>query len=1479
VNKFVLKGHIMDATNDDNPRDFGELAEKILSHSKNDVETLITLAKGEETEWLEFKAALYKSKEFPLKPNENDVDLLFNVAKAVIAMANSQGGVVLIGVSDKPKPSEPVGLTYSDPNEVLKNEGIEAFHRKVVRHAIQKKKWETKKATWVLNKVAALDLYYKFKFCSWKKEYVTAIIVTPVPKSEDFLYIEEKSTDHEILLIRSKGDIGMVRQIKKCTEINEYGKMRDSGISEWVNLWHTFLKNTKLDFVSQPVTFDQLKERYHIVYKEVYPDYITELDEKILPDIDAKDMSIGKQGLGTDTNRPHIEEDRLESQDTANLFNAIEQIWDTPARWHCVLVADGGMGKTTSLLKLWADLLANYEDAPMSIYIRLDDYNREYKKNAGGLDLNNFIWNNIATDFMNYHPPLNHEVMTNIKNYFSQRLDKNGKLYPQAIIMLDGFNEVTVDNSILEECINDLLKLKGTQLIISSRYDMRNKYSWNQFSKFTLKPLRKKQIDNYLSFHGINLTDDIFKTNSVLEKPMMLTMFSGHEREIKERNNSSFYSFFQKPLYTAEIFHNYIEATISRHNRSGAITQADNVINRLFLKNLLSKIGYEMEKKGILEISRTDLKNLIKQEFAYYSSDEFLNPDRNNWFEDCFSKIEQSLTDERDNILTPIKTFVEEFYLLRENTSKSGGRTNTESAYEFVHQDFRDYFAAEYIIEMLIMHKENFAGLKERIFKPNLRKMIGELACEPRRRPIIDDNYQPGDVNERTMDNILDSLRDKVIEHNDYSLLNIIEILKDTRVDLSDTHLNRLDLRRIVFNNVRLGHGKTGSGYIGADFTESRIKPYNFLPNHHFGSVNAVRYCPDGDKFLSAGEDKSIKEWDVITGECLRIYKKHDQGITSVDYRQDGKRFISGSGDKTVMEWDVETGELLQIYAGHEVAVTSVSYSKDGKDIISGDENGIIKEWQSGTQDCLYTHDAHLDYITTIVCSPCGKYFISGSLDETIQQWDIEEHACVNIFDNLSGVSAIACRQDGKKILAGDEKGNLLEWDVLNESYNEKYDGHSDEITGVCYDLSGERAFSSTGLNNSDIPELKIWDCKTGSCIKTIKEGKINDGINSIHCHEKGKRVIAGKNYGIMEWDVTSGECIRNIKNRLTNICFVKFSDDGNQIITGNTNGEIKNWDTTTGKCQKTYKLVQLDKAWIDLSPDTQKVISIDFNGRIQEWDIYSGQLLKTYPGYSPQEDAAFTIKYSHDGEKVFSSYGNIIKVWDVSTANCINSLALRKFVFNENIKDKLKGKLPEEKLKSITNLYGIKFFEEILKNKLKDLCFQNDEIDLILKNADEDIKYNITSIDYTIDDNRIIFGIKNEYVNEWDLETGKHYKSYEYSDAFDVKSICYCPNGRNIASCNSKVINEWNLETGDLTENYCGHKSVVSSISYSQDGQKLVSGSKNNTIKIWDVNSKKCLLTINDIFGLYIQGVTMTKSKIPGSDIGLLQQFGALIV
>ncbi|MFK0732363.1 MAG: WD40 repeat domain-containing protein, partial [Gloeotrichia echinulata HAB0833] len=43
-----------------------------------------------------------------------------------------------------------------------------------------------------------------------------------------------------------------------------------------------------------------------------------------------------------------------------------------------------------------------------------------------------------------------------------------------------------------------------------------------------------------------------------------------------------------------------------------------------------------------------------------------------------------------------------------------------------------------------------------------------------------------------------------------------------------------------------------------------------------------------------------------------------------------------------------------------------------------------------------------------------------------------------------------------------------------------------------------------------------------------------------------------------------------------------------------------------------------------------------------------------------------------------------------------------------------------------------------------------------------------------------------------------------------------------------------WNLQTGELKSTLTGHSSLVLSVAISPDGQTLVSGSRDGTIKIW---------------------------------------------
>ncbi|RKU30420.1 hypothetical protein C6497_04345 [Candidatus Poribacteria bacterium] len=55
---------------------------------------------------------------------------------------------------------------------------------------------------------------------------------------------------------------------------------------------------------------------------------------------------------------------------------------------------------------------------------------------------------------------------------------------------------------------------------------------------------------------------------------------------------------------------------------------------------------------------------------------------------------------------------------------------------------------------------------------------------------------------------------------------------------------------------------------------------------------------------------------------------------------------VSGSGDRTIRLWDVDTGESIRTLSGHKGAVESVVFSPDGNTIASGSTDGTMILWE-----------------------------------------------------------------------------------------------------------------------------------------------------------------------------------------------------------------------------------------------------------------------------------------------------------------------------------------------------------------------------------------------------------------------------------------------------------------------------------------------------------------------------------------------------
>ena len=76
----------------------------------------------------------------------------------------------------------------------------------------------------------------------------------------------------------------------------------------------------------------------------------------------------------------------------------------------------------------------------------------------------------------------------------------------------------------------------------------------------------------------------------------------------------------------------------------------------------------------------------------------------------------------------------------------------------------------------------------------------------------------------------------------------------------------------------------------------------------HSSCVTSAAFSPDGTRVVSGSSDKTVRIWNVNTGEIERVLEGHTDDVSSVVFSPDGTRVISSTlGD--VMIWDAITGQ------------------------------------------------------------------------------------------------------------------------------------------------------------------------------------------------------------------------------------------------------------------------------------------------------------------------------------------------------------------------------------------------------------------------------------------------------------------------------------------------------------------------------------------------------------------------------------------
>lgn len=927
----------------------------------------------------------------------------------------------------------------------------------------------------------------------------------------------------------------------------------------------------------------------------------------------------------------------------ASLELAVEALWKNK-KSQALLVGDGGMGKTVSLLLLWRDLLFE-ENGPVPVFIPLNEYN-----SSSEAERNDFVVRYICKSLLNIPEPPAETVNALWKVLATPREGK-----PSLILLLDGLNEVTVPKGRLMATLNDLAaRADGTQMVISSRNKQIEKLDLSSESAALMQilPLTQETVMAYLKEKGqeIPSNKDLL---GLFANPMMLTLYSGANNiALRFKDDDRFH--FKKVTTYGELLWNFNEAQLAQ--LTDANDENEIRYQTFLLRVLVPYIAYKMEDKGKYAITIRKLadpvfnfKTLLDEAFDELDKEELteIYPDFDGKRKELGLGILTEL-DDKEQRAGKVKQFLVE--RLRVLVMEGDDL-------RFLHQNFRDFFAVCHIRNMtaIAMVQRTLPDVFFRNYIPvYLRRLLGEIEGEHRAVPTWNAAKSRLELVER--ENLLSRLMDlcrnnsgiKAAEtERAFVIRNLITIWLDIRQTLAGADLTNLDLRQIQFNGLPLTRHK-GSAYLPARFEGSLLDGDGFIFKGHYGQINQVHYSADGKKLLTASDDCTIKEWLTATGKLLQTFSGHTDKVLSARYSQDGQKVVSASNDTFVREWAVSTGTELASYEHQLAKVNNAVYAPDGTKILTCADDKMIREWSTATQECMKIYTGHTKNMSSVYYNSKGDKFLSASADTTVREWSVKTGECLRILSaHTQKVNSVCYSPDQATVLSASDDGTMIEWSEDSELPFRTFNGHSDQVYSAVYSADGERI-----LSTSKDKTMREWSVKTGLESRTYSGH--TDKVNfASYSPDKPRAVSASDDKSIREWSLETGTQLYAISGQsdwVVNKCVI--SPDSKKLLTVNYDRTFSEIHIESGIALQAFRG---HEKWLHrarYSPDGSKIISTSDDLTIREWLAETGECIRIYRGHGyGVEDAV----YNADGTQIFSrDFGHHFRIWSVATGDCL---------------------------------------------------------------------------------------------------------------------------------------------------------------------------------------------------------------------------------
>ncbi len=385
---------------------------------------------------------------------------------------------------------------------------------------------------------------------------------------------------------------------------------------------------------------------------------------------------------------------------------------------------------------------------------------------------------------------------------------------------------------------------------------------------------------------------------------------------------------------------------------------------------------------------------------------------------------------------------------------------------------------------------------------------------------------------------------------------------------------------------------------------------------------------------------------------------------------------------------------------------------------------------------------------------------------------------------------------DSRSILIAWEGGQAQVWGVRADGPTRSYNftGRYNPMWSVAFSTDGKTILAGT---NSDFDGTTfsgtawLWDEATNSVIRSFPPIRTSGPITTVALSPDGKRALIGGDSPRL-WDAKTGRLVSTLSSPGHVANSAAFTPDGKNVLTGGDDGTVRFWDAETGSPLRYLAGLGSEIQAVAPSPDGAAFVIGFPNGRISLRDARTGKELRQFDGHT---GAVTRIAFSPEGKTMLTAE--------------IQSFATGY---------------------SFTTLWDVQTGQELRRFRGSVFAYAPDGTTAIIGGE------GLTD-----------FAEKEDAAALWDLRTGQKLQTFALRDLYSITDVAFAPNGKTVLTVAYGVVRQWDVATGVPLRSFqpAGHGQHLADIAISPDSSRLLTGSYDETVRLWDSRTGRELHTL----------------------------------